>query len=309
MKIFKLNTVTSFEEKNLCLAIGNFDGFHKGHQEIIRLLKEISDKNKLSSAIMSFDPHPRLFFKQIDDTFNIYTKEDKVKFLDDLKIQIYIDFSFDKILSELSSNEFIKKILVNKLKIKNLVVGSDFKFGKSRSGNIDVLNEYAKIYGYNVYLVDTVKQKNQTEKFSSTIIRNNIKQGRMENVFQSLGRYWHMTGKIIKGQMKAREINFPTANMEPGNHILPKKGVYCVEVIHKDKKYLGIANFGQRPTVDGNKLLLETHIFNFDQEIYGNELTVRFLTFIRSEQKFDNFELLTTQINKDIEAAKKYHKI
>ena len=309
MKIFKLNTDTPFNENNICLAIGNFDGFHKGHQKIISILKKVSEEKNLQSAIMSFDPHPRKFFDKSIESFNIYTKEDKLKFLYDFNINIYIDFLFDHKLSEFSSIEFIKNILVDKLKIKNLVVGSDFKFGKDRVGNIDVLNQYSKEFQYKVNLVNTVNIENKFEKFSSSLIRKDINQGKMESVLKSLGRDWHMTGKIVKGQKKAREINFPTANMFPGSHILPKKGVYCVEVIYNNIKYYGISNFGVRPTVDGNKLLLETYIFNFDEEIYGNELTVRFLTFIRPERKFENFEKLTKQIIKDIETAKKYHNL
>ena len=118
-----------------------------------------------------------------------------------------------------------------------------------------------------------------------------------------------MHGKIIEGDKRAREINFPTANMIPDQHILPKRGVYCVEVLLEGKKYKGVSNFGLRPTVDGSKLLLETHMFNFSEEIYGKELTVEFLTFIRSEQKFNNFEELTKQINKDINKAKEYHQL
>ena len=310
MKIFKLDTSTSFKEQDICLAIGNFDGFHKGHQEILKILKKISIEKKLSSAVMSFDPHPRFFFNKNSENFNIYTKEDKLKYLKNFDIDIYISFTFNNILSEYSSKKFIEEILFKKLNIKSLVVGSDFKFGKDRSGNIDILNNYSKIYGFNINLVNTINiNKDKSEKFSSSIIRNDIKEGNFESVSQSLGRHWHMTGKIIEGQKKAREINFPTANMEPGSHILPKKGVYCVEVIYDSKKYLGVANFGIRPTVDGSKLLLETHIFSFDEEIYGKELTVRFLTFIRPEQKFTNFGLLTEQIKKDIETAKDYLKI
>ena len=309
MKIYKLDTNTSFEEKNICLAIGNFDGFHRGHQEIIKLLKNLSQKNKLSSTVMSFEPHPRAFFNKNNETFNIYTKESKLKLLKDFDIDIYIDFVFNDILSDFSYHDFIEKILVNKLKIKNLVVGSDFKFGKNRQGNVELLNNLSETYSYKVHLVDTVVIKDKSEKFSSSLIRNDIKEGNMKNVSYALGRNWHMKGQIIEGQKKAREINFPTANMLPGKHILPKKGVYCVEVIYDDKKYLGISNYGQRPTVDGNKLLLETHIFDFDKEIYGKELTVEFLTFIRPEQKFDNFKKLTIQINKDIEIAKKYHQL
>ena len=309
MKIFKLDTETPFTKDSLCLTIGNFDGFHNGHQEILKTLKKISIDKKLLSAVMSFDPHPRSFFNKDVNNFNIYTKKDKLNFLKDFGIDIYINFAFDKKLSEYSSNEFINKILVNKLNIKNLIVGSDFKFGKDREGNVDILNSFSKIYNYEINLVNAVNIKNKKEKYSSSLIRKDIEDGNFENVSKSLGRYWHMTGKIVEGQKKARKINFPTANMEPDNHILPKKGVYCVEVVYSGKKYFGISNFGVRPTVDGSKLLLETHIFNFDEEIYGKELTVRFLTFIRSEQKFGNFDLLTEQIKKDIETAKDYLKI
>ena len=309
MKIFKLDTETPFTKDSLCLTIGNFDGFHNGHQEILKTLKKISIDKKLLSAVMSFDPHPRSFFNKDVNNFNIYTKKDKLNFLKDFGIDIYINFAFDKKLSEYSSNEFIDEILVKKLNIKNLIVGSDFKFGKDREGNVDILNSFSKIYNYEINLVNTVNMKNKKEKYSSSLIRKDIEDGNFESVSKSLGRYWHMTGKIVEGQKKARKINFPTANMQPDNHILPKKGVYCVEVVHSGKKYFGISNFGVRPTVDGSKLLLETHIFNFNEDIYGNELTVRFLTFIRSEQKFNNFEELTKQINKDINTAKEYHQL
>ena len=309
MKILKLDTETPFAKDSLCLTIGNFDGFHKGHQEILKILKKTTIEKKLLSVVMSFDPHPRSFFNKDIENFNIYTKKDKLNFLKDFGIDIFINFAFDKKLSEYSSNEFIDEILVKKLNIKNLIVGSDFKFGKDREGNVDILNSFSKIYNYEINLVNAVNIKNKKEKYSSTSIRKDIEDGNFENVSKSLGRYWHMTGKIVEGQKKARKINFPTANMEPDNHILPKKGVYCVEVVYSGKKYFGISNFGVRPTVDGSKLLLETHIFNFDEEIYGKELTVRFLTFIRSEQKFGNFDLLTEQIKKDIEIAKDYLKI
>ncbi len=309
MKYFELDTQSQFAEKNLCLAIGNFDGFHKGHIAVLDSLKRIAIDNNQPSAIMSFNPHPREFFDKKNENFNIYSKIDKINFLKKLNIDIYIEFNFDLNLSKLSANKFIEDILLNKLDIKNVVVGKDFKFGKDRTGNYEILKNYSSTNNFNTYLVDSIMLSDNSNKFSSSIIRENIKNGQMENANFALGRFWHMTGKIIEGQKKAREINFPTANMEPKDHILPKKGVYCVEVLYSGKKYLGVSNFGQRPTVDGHKLLLETHIFDFDQEIYGNELTVRFLTFIRSEQKFENFEKLTVQIKKDIKAAKNYHKI
>ena len=309
MKYFELDTQSQFEEKNLCLAIGNFDGFHKGHISILDSLKKIANQNNLPTAIMSFSPHPREYFENKNENFNIYTKSEKINFLKKYNINIYIEFTFDKNLSELSADQFVKEILINKLNIKNVIVGKDFKFGKNRSGNFQILENYSKENNFNVHLVESVMLSDGSSKFSSSIIRDNIKNAEMEKVNFALGRPWHIHGTVIEGDKKARKINFPTANIIPGKHILPRKGVYCVEVYIDNEKYLGVSNFGKRPTVDGSKVLLETHIFNFNKEIYGNELTVRFLTFIRPEQKFANFDELAKQIKKDIETAKRFHKI
>ncbi len=309
MKYFELDTQSQFEEKNLCLAIGNFDGFHKGHIAILNLLKKIANEKNQSTAIMSFNPHPREFFQSKIENFNIYTKSDKINFLKKFDVDAYIEFKFDKNLSELSASQFVENILIDKLDIKNVVVGKDFKFGKDRLGNFKILDHYSKENNFNVHLVESIMPSDSSDKFSSSIIRENIKNGEMKKANFALGRHWHMTGLIVEGDKRARKINFPTANVLPGNHIIPRKGVYCIEAYLKNQKYLGISNFGERPTVDGSKLLLETHIFNFNEEIYGNELTVRFLTFIRPEQKFANFDELAKQIKKDIETAKKYHNI
>ena len=309
MKYFELDTQSQFEEKNLCLAIGNFDGFHQGHIAIINSLKKIANEKNQFTAIMSFNPHPREFFESKFDNFNIYTKMDKINFLKNFDIDIYIEFTFDKILSELSANQFVENILIDKLDIKNVVVGKDFKFGKDRSGSFEILNDYSKKNNFNVHLVESIMLSDSSDKFSSSTIRENLKNGEIEKANFALGRYWHMTGLVVEGDKRARQINFPTANVIPDKHILPKKGVYCVEVFIQNETYLGISNFGERPTVNGSKLLLETHIFNFNKEIYGNDLTVRFLTFIRPEQKFANFDELTKQIKKDIETAKKFHNI
>ena len=309
MKYFELDTQSQFEETNLCLAIGNFDGFHKGHISILDSLKKIANQNNLPTAIMSFSPHPREYFENKNENFNIYTKSEKINFLKKYDINIYIEFTFDKNLSELSADQFVKEILINKLNIKNVIVGKDFKFGKNRSGNFQILENYSKENNFDVHLVESVMLSDGSSKFSSSIIRDNIKNAEMEKVNFALGRPWHIHGTVIEGDKKARKINFPTANIIPGKHILPRKGVYCVEVYIDNEKYLGVSNFGKRPTVDGSKVLLETHIFNFNKEIYGNELTVRFLTFIRPEQKFANFDELAKQIKKDIETAKRFHKI
>ena len=309
MKIHSLNTESYFNNSNLCLAIGNFDGLHKGHLKIINKLNKISSKNNLLSSVMSFNPHPRIFFNEIVDPFNIYTQTDKLKFLKDLGLDVFIEFSFNNNLSELSADDFITEILINKLQIKYLVIGKDFKFGKDRKGDFKILEKYVLKNNFNTHVIDPVMLNDKSDKYSSSIIRSHINNGKMEEVKNALGRPWHMRGTVIEGDRRARQINFPTANIIPGKHILPKNGVYCVEVVFEDKKYKGVANFGLRPTVDGNNLLLEIHMFNFNREIYGKELTVEFLTFMRSEQKFNNFEALTKQINKDINKAKEYHQL
>ena len=309
MKLHNLNTKQNFKSRNLCLCIGNFDGIHLGHQHVIKKIINNSRSDNLKSAIMTFIPHPKIFFKKTDSNFNIITNNYKKNFLNSLGVENYIEYKFNKTLSNLDAVDFIEKILVKQLSVKKIVVGKDFRFGKDRKGDTALLKKLSSKHNYKLSIIDHVKNKKTNLKFSSSIIRKNINDGSFDKVSQALGRNWFMKGKIIKGNQKARLINFPTANMKPGNHILPKKGVYCVNVIFSGNSYKGIANFGERPTVKGVNLLLETHIFEFNRDIYGKELTVEFLTFIRSEKKFKDFKSLTTQIKKDVITAKKYHKI
>ena len=258
---------------------------------------------------MTFVPHPKTYFKRTDNNFNIITNDDKKNFLNSLGVENYIEYKFNKTLSNLDALNFVEKILVKQLHVKKIIVGKDFRFGKDRKGNTELLKKLSIKYNYKLSIIDHVKNKKTNLKFSSSIIRKNINDGSFGKVTEALGRKWFMKGKIIKGNQKARLIDFPTANMKPGNHILPKKGVYCVNVVFKGNLYRGIANFGERPTVKGVNLLLETHIFEFNRDIYGKELTVEFLTFIRPEKKFKGFKSLTNQIKKDVLKAKKYHKI
>ena len=309
MKLHNLNTKKDFKIKDLCLCIGNFDGIHLGHQILIKKIISNAKSSNFKSAVMTFVPHPKIYFNRTNDNFNIVTNDDKKKFLKSLGVENYIEYKFNKTLSSLDAKNFIQKNLVKQLHIKKIVVGKDFRFGKNRAGDTTLLKKLSQKFGYKLSIIGDVKNKTTNTKFSSSTIRRNIHQGSFEKVSQALGRNWFMEGKIIKGNQKARLINFPTANMKPGNHILPKKGVYCVNVKFRGNLYNGVANFGERPTVNGVNLLLETHIFEFNKDIYGKELTVEFLTFIRPEKKFKDFKSLTNQIKKDVIKAKKYHKI
>ena len=307
MKIHKIKLSSSINIENINLAIGNFDGLHLGHQKLIEKLIHQSKKMKIDSTIMSFLPHPRQFLSGKYNNFNIISEDLKIKLLKQLGVKHYVILNFDQTIASLMPEEFIETILVKKLKIKNLVVGYDFKFGKERKGNIILLKEQSLIHNFTVSVLEQIKLKKTLEIFSSSLIRKNIQEGEVEKVNLCLGRNWSMGGTVVLGDKRATKMNFPTANIIPPNLIHPKKGVYIIKAIYEGIYFNGVANFGVRPTVDGEKLLLEVHLFNFNSNLYGKDLTVEFLAFIRSEQQFESFEELKKQINKDIKKALSYH--
>ena len=296
MKIHKIQLNSSINIGKINLAIGNFDGLHLGHKKVIQRLIQQSNKNNFDSAIMSFSPHPRLFFSRKNDNFNIISDTLKIKLLKQLGIKHFIILNFNQSIASLNPEDFIEIILVKKLQIKDLIVGNNFKFGKDRKGNITLLKEQSLIYNFTVSVLEQVKLKQTSENFSSTLIRKNIREGNVEKVNLCLGRNWSMEGVVIPGDNRAAEMKFPTANMIPPNIIHPKKGVYVVKILYEGNIFNGIANFGIRPTVDGEKLLLEAHLFDFNSDLYGKDLTVEFLAFIRDEQKFESLDKLKKQI-------------
>ena len=307
MKTHNINIESEVNAESVALAIGNFDGIHLGHKSIIERLIHLSISNNYSPSILSFDPHPRIYFSKENKNFKIITNEEKINLLNKLGIVNYFSLQFNKEIASLRPLEFIKKILIDKLHIKYLIVGYDFKFGKDRKGDVNLLEEQSNLYGFKIDVIKQKYSKLNSEIYSSSSIRKFINEGNIENANLFLGRNWSMTGVVIEGDKRAREINFPTANINPPSIIHPKKGVYAVKTNYNNISFNGIANFGERPTVDGKKLLLEVHLFNFDKNIYGKELTVEFLAFIREEKKFDNFDLLTKQIQKDIKIVKTYY--
>ena len=309
MKTYNIDINSDFDVPNINLTIGNFDGVHVAHRKIIQILVEQSKEFKVDSAILCFVPHPRQYFTNNYNDFNIVNENLKIKLLNQLNVNHYITLKFDYQLASLSAHDFIHNILCKKLKINYLTVGYDFKFGKNRQGDVDLLQKMSLKYGYQLSIVDQVINPNNLEIYSSSLIRKNIKMSNFEKVSFLLGRNWEMQGSVVYGDKRARKFNFPTANIIPSNLIRPKKGVYIILAKYDFNYFKGIANFGERPTVDGTKLLLEVHLFDFNQNIYGKDLTVEFLTFIRDEIKFSNFDQLTEQIQKDIQIAKNYHGI
>ena len=307
MQIHNIQFDSQTSAVNINLAIGNFDGIHLGHQKIIDELIEYSKIKNCSSAILSFKPHPRQFFSDEYRNFQIISEEEKIYLLDKQGIDHYFSLLFDENIASMSPKDFITKILAEKLHSTHLIVGYDFKFGKDRKGNASLLQEQSKNLGFDTNVIQPITSNYNSVVYSSSQIREFIRNGNVEKANLFLGRNWSMQGTVIKGDKRATAMNFPTANLVPGELIHPKKGVYSIRARYIDRWSKGIANFGERPTVDGKRLLLEAHLFEFNQDIYGKELTVEFLTFIREEKKFDNFASLTEQIQKDIQLVKAYH--
>jgi len=287
--------------KPCVLTIGNFDGVHLGHKKIITTVKQIAQEENLISAILTFEPHPISIFKpELRRNFRINSLSQKLKIFRNYNIDLAITLPFNHNFSELSACDFIKKILVEQLNIKYLVIGYDFIFGKNRKGNLQLLQEEAKRYGFNIINIEA--QKNNEQIYSSSSIRNLIQKGKISEANQVLGHNFTICGTIKHGKKLAHTIGFPTANLKPKTHIIkPKFGVYKVLVHLDNQTKNGIMNFGLKPTI-GNNLepLYEIHIFDFNQEIYGKKICVELLNFVREEKKFSSLNALKKQIKKDI---------
>ena len=300
-----MKIISGYKElKNLkedtTIAIGNFDGLHLGHQKILELAKIKSyDKNY---GILTFNPHPKEYFDKI------YKKKDfKIKILDKLGLSFYIELPFDKKLSSLSAEDFCNKILINDLKIKNVIVGQDFKFGKGREGNVKVLKNLGKKNNFNVLISETVSVSKTN--VSSTLIRNLLSEGDVNQIKKCLGRWHCFYGEVIDGDKRGRELGFPTINLDFENLYIPKFGIYSsiieIETGENRGLYKGVVSIGKRPTFGKNTPNFEAHLLDFNKNIYGEKVIVSLTHFQRPELKFDSSESLITQMKKDCEIAKK----
>ena len=289
--------------KKSIIAIGNFDGVHKGHQEIFKLGKKIAKRKKKKFGVVTFSPLPYEFFNKNEKIIRITQDESKINLLKKNKVDFLYICKFNKKFSLITAEQFVKKIIVGKLQASVVLVGKDFRFGNKRKGNISLLKKYGKIYNFQVLDLRLLKEKKI--KISSTRIRLAIEKGRFDIVNKLLGREWSILGKVISGRKVARSLGFRTANIEIKKNISPKKGVYAVKLMVNKKKYKGVANFGFAPTFSRNKLVLEINLFKKVSPFYGKIVEVFFIQRIRNEKKFRNKILLIKQIKKDIYKAKK----
>ena len=288
--------------KNSVIAIGNFDGIHKGHQDIFRIGRKIAKQKKKKFGVLTFSPMPSEFFQKDKKSLRITSDDIKIDLFKKNKIDFFHICKFNKKFSLMKPESFIKKILVDKFSVSVVIVGRNFKFGHKREGTISLLKKYGKIYNYKVLDRKLVKANNK--KISSTRVRSEILNGNFQLVTKFLDREWSIREKVIRGKKIGRSIGIRTANVTIQRNINPKIGVYAVRVLVNKKKYKGVANFGFAPTFARNKLVLEINFFNKMQALYGKIIEVFFVKYIRNEKKFKNTFLLIKQIKKDINQAK-----
>ncbi len=302
MKIYN-NADLNKKHYNAVIAVGNFDGLHLGHQKVIYEAKQKAKKNKLPFGLMTFEPVPVMFFNKKKKDHRINSLPQKKIQLKKLKLDFLIIIKFNKKFSFLTAKEFIEKIIHKKTKCKYLYVSKNFKFGHKRQGNVKALKKFEKKFNYKSIITKPLKKNDKI--ISSTFIRKRIREGKISIVNKLLNRKWCIEGRVIKGKKRGRRIGFPTCNISLNNYVVPKLGVYAVNVKGKSFNKNGIANIGYRPTFNGQSLLLETNIFGFNKNLYNKVINVSFKKFIRAEKKFKNFKHLIKQIKIDIKLAKK----
>ncbi len=304
LRIFNNFDIPKKYKKSIIL-IGNFDGLHSGHQKLFELAKKYKTKYESKVGVVTFDPIPKMFFNTKIKNYRISNFSQKVIYLKKFGVDFVINKKFDKNFSKITYYKFIKGILSKKLRSKFIFVSNNFRFGHKREGDVAILKKYEKDFGYN--LINPTPLMKNKKIISSTIIRKLLEEGKLSKANTFLKRNWEIEGKVQRGRMMGRKIGFPTCNIDIGNYVIAKPGVYAVKTrINKRKKlYKGIANLGYRPTFNQKKILLEVNIFNFSGNLYNKKLSVEFLKFIRGEKKFKGISELKNQIKKDILKAKK----
>ena len=295
-----------FPSRSMSGTIGNFDGLHLGHQAILSQVKDKARESSSASLVFFTEPHASEYFAAKDENSNppprICPWREKVKLLKNFGIDFAFFLQFNKSLKAMTPQSFLDDVLAQ-LKLKHLIIGDDFRFGAHRAGDFELLKSWGKSNGTEVIANETVLCDGV--RVSSTWIREALLSSDFDLAKKLLGRPYTFSGKVVYGQQLGRTIGVPTANLWIPKQRLPIAGVYAVKCLVAGKSFNGIANMGIRPTVDGSKPVLEIHIFNFSESIYGQRLTVEFKNKLRDEKKFDNIDLLKEQILQDISQAKK----
>ena len=291
--------------KNPIVTVGTFDGVHFGHQKIIQRLQKIAKKNNGESVLLTFDPHPRKILLKDQGLNLIHTINEKINILENLGLDHLVIYPFTLEFSKFSAKRYIDELLIQKLGTHTLVIGYDHHFGNDREGNIDLLKKYEKSNPF--YLEEIKAHEIEEIKISSTKVRSAIEKGNIHLVNDYCGHFYEFSGEVVRGNGIGKTIGTPTANIKLNSNekIIPLDGVYAVVCQIKDTNYKGIMNIGFKPTVDeGQKRTVEIHLFDYEKEIYGQDLRTKVIERIRDEVKFNSLKELKSQILKDNEKAK-----
>jgi riboflavin kinase/FMN adenylyltransferase len=289
---------------NPVVTLGTFDGLHYGHLQIIEKLKKAAKEINGETVVITFSPHPRLVLFPDDNELKLLSdKEEKIKLFENTGIDYLIIHPFTKEFSRLSTVEFVRDLLVNKLGTRKLIIGYDHRFGRNREGSLEQLKEFETAYGFEV--LEIPKQEVDHIAVSSTKIRNALLAGEIKTANSFLGYPYRLTGTVIRGSKLGREIGFPTANLkiDDKHKLIPSNGVYAIKADIDGKTYSGMMNIGLRPTVDGKNLAIEAHLFNFGKDIYDKKISISFFDKLREEKKFESIEKLRKQLLEDREYA------
>lgn len=287
--------------KGSVIVLGNFDGFHKGHQKVIGVAGKLASEMKTTLTVLSMEPHPRMFFNPAQKEFRLNSFRTKTHLLENFGVDHFIVLPFDKSLATMEAEDFVLDTLIDKIGALHIVVGYDYCFGAGRRGGVNVLGWLSEQEQFGLTVIEKVMEDDHI--YSSSNIRASLELGDVRKVADRLGHWWHIEGHVRHGDQRGRTIDFPTANLLLEGYIEPKYGVYAVRIIIENGKSKGIwdavANVGRRPTFDKKDVLLETYIFDFDYDIYEQAIKVEFVDFIRPEMKFEGLESLKTQIKQD----------
>lgn len=291
--------------RNLVCALGNFDGVHLGHQHLLRETAAFARQQGAAPGVVLFEPHPRRYFRPEDPPFLLTLPAQRDALLREAGAAEIVSLVFDHALASMTPAAFVDGVLKERLGLKGVVTGADFRFGRGRSGGGDALRSLGEAAGLRVKLVETLAAGAAEQKFGSSAVRAALQAGEADKAAAMLGRPWSVVGRVAEGRRVGRTIGFPTANMTLGALVEPRKGVYAVRARVEGETYNAVANFGRRPTVDAGPgaPLLETYLFGFAGDLYGKEMEVAFIAFLRDERKFDGLDALKAQIAEDSERA------
>ncbi len=304
MKIFNNLNISKIYKRS-SLAIGNFDGVHKGHQKVFQYAKSFAKKNNSKFGVLTFSPLPVMFLNNKIKNHRLASEDEKMKLFKKNNVDFVVNIKFNKSFSKINAEKFIKNIIHKKINPKQIFVSNNFKFGNKRKGNVNLLKRYSKIYNYK--LLKIVPYKFKKKLVSSSRIRKCLQKGNIYLANKMLNRNWSITGNVIKGKRLGRKLGYRTCNIKIKNYVMPKTGIYAVRISLKNKKNVlkGVAYLGYRPTFAGKEIFLEVNIFRLKRNLYKKKLKIYFLKFIRRDRKFSNSAALIKQMNKDVISAKK----